>query len=635
MTALLVIVWSAVLAACLYLAVMSARADGAAGLFIDAGGAAPAWGLIFATPGVAIAGLNLYDHLALTTAYGLQYSHVAIGLVAIGLTCALLHKRVWLAARLTGQRTLGDLLGGYYGSVALRVVLLGILFLFSVPFAAYCLAALGGLADRVTGGTLPAGPVIWIAAFFLFLQGAIGGWRGTVYATATLSMLTLALLAFFGVFVSLTLADAGRLASDALTPGGIMVDRLPGVIQYSAGIGKEIAAGGIWTTVAVLSFAIALCGIALSPNLGFLAISTEGRRAHAFSHVWMVAGLAAGLLLLVAPILAAQMAPLASAGDGFGLAAFAERLAAIDNLLTVCFLLLLIASLQIGVAFFAASGAHIATVELIGRYILPAAEPRAIRLAARIALAAVYFCIAVIATFTPLAATLFASLALPLSAQLLPALLGMCWLPWLSRSAVLTGFVFGALLVVFTEAFGLILFEALFVELPWGRWPLTIHSAGWGLAFNLAACLLAAIFTRRGAERETRDRLHDRFRADFPASFGTRAARGAMWSLTLLWAFFALGPGAILGNAFFSRPVFAGGPIVLGLPSLLVWQILFWFLGVLIVWWLAYFRRLSVIDAAPQARLPLQTAQDPTIGDRRPPWLARLVGRVAPDRRAS
>jgi hypothetical protein len=77
-----------------------------------------------------------------------------------------------------------------------------------------------------------------------------------------------------------------------------------------------------------------------------------------------------------------------------------------------------------------------------------------------------------------------------------------------------------------TEPPGLILFEGLFLDLPWGRWPMTIHSAGWGLVLNLSAVLLVAIFTRKGTERLHRDRLHDEFAAQAPVDFGGRGARG-------------------------------------------------------------------------------------------------------------
>jgi len=99
--------------------------------------------------------------------------------------------------------------------------------------------------------------------------------------------------------------------------------------------------------------------------------------------------------------------------------------------------------------------------------------------------------------------------------------------------------------------------------------------------------------------------------------------------LTLVWAFFALRPGAILGNDFFSHPMFSDADTTLGVPSLWVWQVLSWFVGVLLVWWLAYGGRLSVIDAGVGRTVDLGSPTAP-LGPRRPPrWITLLLARVA------
>ncbi|WP_206519286.1 hypothetical protein, partial [Mesorhizobium sp. M7A.F.Ca.US.005.03.2.1] len=131
-----------------------------------------------------------------------------------------------------------------------------------------------------------------------------------------------------------------------------------------------------------------------------------------------------------------------------------------------------------------------------------------------------------------------------------------------------------------------------------------------------------------GAERDRRDRLHDAFEESQPARKGSQAATTAKWALTLLWAFFALGPGAILGNTFFSEPIFAGVVVAPGVPSLLIWQVLFWFVGVFIVWWLAYQGRLSVIDQRPRHRIVLVPDVNPLFESVTTPWIARLLDRV-------
>ena len=192
---------------------------------------------------------------------------------------------------------------------------------------------------------------------------------------------------------------------------------------------------------------------------------------------------------------------------------------------------------------------------------------------------------------------------------------------------MLVGLALGILFVVFTEPPGLIVFGGLFVQLPWGRWPLTIHSAAWGLATNVGASLLVAIFTRQDAEREHRNVLHGNFQRDHRIDFGGRAVRSAKWSLTLLWVFLALGPGAILGNTFFAHPIFTEADIALGVPSLWVWQVLFWIIGVLLVWWLAYRSRLSTVDGTVRPHELKHLRQVP--GTRRQlRWIALLVTRL-------
>ncbi len=621
MTGLLVAVAGVFLAYALYIGSLSARYSRGPRDFLDAGMAAPAWAAIFGGGAIILSGLNLHDHLLLVSAYGLQASHVAVGLALAALTGAVVRKRLWLAARMTGLRTVGDIADTYYSSVAIRLVFLGVLLLFCLPLAAYWLSEVGDLVERGTAGAIPRGTAIWSVSFFLFLPSVVGGWRASVYIVGALGFLLFVLLTFAVMATAVSLDSLAFITSTIRIEPGVLPDRIPGVIQFSAGIGKGTSFGGVWTTVAILSFALSLIGIALYPGFGFLGITTDTRRGFAFEQVWMTTGLAAGALLFLGPVLGAEL-------PDAGFAGLTERLSALAPMIGVAFVVLMAGSLLIGVAFLVTSGAHVATYELIHRYLLPDLDDRGLRLAARIALAVAWVAAAFAASVTPLSAAIIGGLALPIAAQLLLAYLGLCWLPWISRSGVLTGFVVGALLVIFTEPFGLIAFERLFLDLPWGRWPLTIHSAAWGLTFNVAFCLLVSLFTRKGPERTRRDALHDAFAAQDRTDFGGRASRGAKWSLTLLWTFLALGPGAILGNSFFSQPVFSGAEVTLGLPSLLVWQLVFWLLGVLLVWWLAYQTAMSIIGNAAPRPLHLGDDAEPAFAVRRPPWISRFLDRV-------
>ena len=64
------------------------------------------------------------------------------------------------------------------------------------------------------------------------------------------------------------------------------------------------------------------------------------------------------------------------------------------------------------------------------------------------------------------------------------------------------------------------------------------------------------------------------------------------WIITLLWFFFGIGPGAVIGNWIFGNPT---DPVtwMFGIPSIWAWQILFWVIGVYMMWMLAYKMELS------------------------------------------
>jgi SSS family solute:Na+ symporter len=596
----------------LYIAALTARAGTP---LLDGGADIPGWAAMFSAAGVMVAGPGLADHLNLVSRFGLQAVHPAMGLVPGAMAGLVVHKRLWVAARIAGMTSPGEALGRYYGSVTLRVVVLTLAILFALPFSAHLLSGTGQIVATATDGAVPRAVAVWVLAFFLFLPAVIGGWRASVLVFAMQAVLLAALFGAITAFAEGTLAAPGFLTTGIPVAEGILYDRIPGVIQNSAGIGKETAQGGIFTAVGILSSALVFVGIALSPGMLFLEQTTAPGRSKGFGAVWLTAGLGGVALLVLLPLLAARPT-------------LAADLVAAEPLAAVGLILLFVTAGQLAVAFFTTSGTLIVTRELILAFIVPGLSAWGERLAARIALAVAYATLATLAAFAPLFSAVFGSMAIPFAVQLLPALLGLCFVRWISRAAVIAGLVFGLVLVTFTELPGLILFEGLFLDLPWGRWPLTIHSAAWGLAFNLGVVLLAPVFTVRGVERAHRDRLHDEYFARWAVPQPRGNGRTALWSLTLIWAFFAMGPGAILGNSFFSRPIFTETEAALGLPSLWVWQILFWLAGCALVWWLAHRAHLGRIDATLLRRIDLPDpaiTRDPA---RAPDWIAAGLARL-------
>ena len=167
---------------------------------------------------------------------------------------------------------------------------------------------------------------------------------------------------------------------------------------------------------------------------------------------------------------------------------------------------------------------------------------------------------------------------------------------------------------IFTEKFGMSIAGTFGIELAWGRWPWTMHSAGWGMFFNLGICLIVSALTQDEKARSHRMVYHDFLREHASISADKKKLVPLAWIITIAWLFFGVGPGAVIGNTIFGAPNAGVEGWTFGIPSIWAWQILFWALGVVMMWFLAYKMEMSSVpskevlsltedigDAAPQS----------------------------------
>ena len=111
--------------------------------------------------------------------------------------------------------------------------------------------------------------------------------------------------------------------------------------------------------------------------------------------------------------------------------------------------------------------------------------------------------------------------------------------------------------------------------------PLTIHCAAWGTGTGLLVAYLCRglgikdspeTIERQAEVRQWLDSV------DSPSESG-RKWRNAMKVIVPLWYLFAIGPACMIGNKAFS---FAG------FPHLWSYQIVFWILGIIMMWALCF-----------------------------------------------
>jgi Na+/proline symporter len=191
----------------------------------------------------------------------------------------------------------------------------------------------------------------------------------------------------------------------------------------------------------------------------------------------------------------------------------------------------------------------------------------------------------IFATIVPGAIVMLGGLAVSYGFMMYPALIATLYWPWLTREGIVTGLFCGIIAVTLTFTFKL--------GLPWGAYPLTIHCAGWGILFNLPVAIAVSFFTQPDSQEMDRRMVFHNFlkeHAGLPEDKRHLIKFG--WIITLIWFLFAIGPFCVIGNTIFGDPL-QPATWINGMPSIWIWQIVWWILGIGMMWFLAYKLQMS------------------------------------------
>jgi hypothetical protein len=269
------------------------------------------------------------------------------------------------------------------------------------------------------------------------------------------------------------------------------------------------------------------------------------------------------------------------------------------GLLAVCAL----AAMESTASCYMATAGAILTRDLLKHFLMPAADDRTQIFAGRMIVVAVVFLALIIASVASDALVLLAGLAVAYGLQMWPALIAVCYWPFLTRQGVTCGLLAGLIAVTLTDGFA----TGWLGITAWGRWPLTIHSAAWGIFCNFAVAIAVSLFTTDDAERKSE--FHAFLRQGASLSDRKRRLVPLAWGTVVVWFVFAVGPGAVIGNWIFGDPNTAASWWI-GLPSIWAWQIVGWMLGVGMIWFLAYYMELATPPAQPLAATRVGSAQE-------------------------
>jgi solute:Na+ symporter, SSS family len=607
---------------CIFWGVKGAIAAKTASDYMVAGRALPTWVFVLAATATSFSGWTFVGHPALVFKDGFQYAYASFYAITIPFTGVLFLKRQWMLAKRYGFVTPGEMLATYFQGTGIRVLTVVVALFFSIPYLGVQLRASGVLFNILTDGFLNVNVGMWMLSAVVFIYVASGGLKAVAYVD-TMQCLLLA----FGItavgIIGLNQAggwDALREGIVHMTEGGIRTPddysryiALPGVIQWVSAGGKAV--GGAWTGVMILTYMFALMGIQSAPAFSMWAFANKNPKPFAPQQVW-ASSAGIGFILFVFTAFQA-MAGHMLGGDknlldkGFAINKFGitkwneasglfaqadlvpytinlmgESTPWLVGLLAVC---ALAAMQSTGAAYMSTAGSML-TRDLYKYFINPTASHATQLVFGRIGVGIIVGSALIVATFSTDALVLLGGLAVAYGFQMWPSLMSVCWMPWFTRKGVTWGLFAGIVAVSFTETVGLNLIPSL----PWGRWPLTMHSAFWGIFFNLGIAIIVSAMTQDEAERKHKMQYHDFLQEHAGLPEAKKGLVPIAWIVTLVWFFFGTGPGAVIGNTIFGNPNIPS-EWWFGMPSIWTWQIIWWVIGVGMMWLLAYKMELSLI----------------------------------------
>lgn len=569
--------------------------------YFVAGRSIGTWVFVLAATATSFSGWTFVGHPGKILTDGLPYAFASFYALTIPFTGVLFLRRQWVLGRVYNYVTPGEMYSDYYGGSSMRVLTVLVAFLFSVPYLGIQLRASGALFNVLTDGLISTNLGMILLSTVVVIYVASGGLKSVAYvdcAQAILLALGIIVLGIItikwiggwnlftegiGVLVKNDLISANRLTLQGFSNRVAM----PGSIQIvSSG---SNAVGGVWTGMMCMTYMFALMGIQSSPAFSMWAYANKTSKPFRWQQV-VASSIVIGIILFTFTIIQGMGADVLVLNGIFETISdstlvpklinlMSESAPWVVGLLAVC---ALAAMQSTGSAYMSTFSAMI-TRDIYKNYIDEEVTEDRQKFIGRLFVVVVAVAALVVAIVSTDALVMLGGLAVAYGFQMYPALFGNLYCKWISKTGVTMGLIAGLLAVTLTDKMSSIF------PLPWGAYPLTIHSAGWGIFFNIIFTGFASYFfpdsDQKNLDKEKRHAFLSEV-AGVPES--KKKLVPLAYCLVLFWFLFGFGPFAMIGNTLFSDPNIPATWAPFNLPSIWIWQLVFLFFGIFVMWFLAF-----------------------------------------------
>ena len=591
---------------CLFWGFKGARTAKTSTDYFLAGRSIGVWVFVLAATATSFSGWTFVGHPGKIFTDGLPYAFASFYALTIPFTGVLFLRRQWVLGKAYSYVTPGEMYSDYYGGNAMRLLTVLVAFLFSVPYLGVQLKASGSLFNVLSDGLISVNLGMFALTTVVVIYVASGGLKSVAYvdcAQAILLAVGIAILGgvalhYSGGWSGFTTGLANIVTDDVssgknLTPDGYsMKVAIPGSIQMVSAGSK--AAGGAWTGIMCMTYMFALMGIQSSPAFSMWAFANKTPQAFRWQQV-IASSLIVGIILFTFTIfqglgghILVQNGVLKNISDTNLIPELINLLSTaapwLVGLLAVCAL----AAMQSTGSGYMSTFSAMVTRDIYARYISPEATDSNQKNIGRFFVVLVAGAALIVAANSSQAIVMLGGLAVAYGFQMYPALIGICYYKGFTTKGVVSGLIIGLIAVTLTDK------TSAWFGVPWGAYPLTIHSAGWGIFFNLLTTFFVSKFSVESqAEKEKKNRKHQLLQEVVGLSKERKNKVKLAWALTLFWFLVGFGPFATIGNDLFSNPNTPSLWAPFSLPSLWVWQLLFLGYGIFVMWFLAFHMGMS------------------------------------------
>ena len=591
---------------CLYWGFKGAKSAKTSSDYFLASRSLGVWVFVLAATATSFSGWTFVGHPGKIFTDGLPYAFASFYALTIPFTGVLFLRRQWVLGKAYRYITPGEMYSDYYGGNAIRMLTVLVAFLFSVPYLGVQLRASGDLFYVLTDGLINPNTGMIALSTVVMIYVASGGLRSVAFVDcAQAVLLALGIIILGGVVIYYAGGWSGFIASFAeiirndITSGeNLTVDgfskkvALPGSIQFVSSGSQSV--GGSWTGIMCMTYMFALMGIQSSPAFSMWAFSNKTSRAFRWQQV-IASSLIVGIILFSFTIIQGlgghvlvEQGILKSVTDKNLIPQLINLLSEsapwLVGLLAVCAL----AAMQSTGAAYMSTFSAMFTKDIYARYISKKSSDSELKTIGRFFVVFVTGAALIVAANSNQAIVMLGGLAVAYGFQMYPSLIGLCYYKGFNNKGVVAGLTVGLIAVTLTDK------TSVWFGVPWGAYPFTVHSAGWGIFFNLITTFLVSNVSKETElEKDNKNRIHELLSTVAGLNFYQKKKIRLAWVLTLVWFLVGFGPFATIGNSIFSDPNSPSLWAPFGLPSLWIWQIIFLFYGIFVMWFLAFHMGLS------------------------------------------